>query len=134
MLVIVTNFNGRHWKTKLALSNPIWHTYKFLWLLIENLAFIKYLMFYSKYRPSLPVLYPIFLTAYGYRVSGTFHLLRLSTNRPNLATWYLSKEQCLVKTVQDFPTVFCSWPELSCSRVVGEFILKYSDQSLSCIR
>ena len=84
----------------------------------------------------LPLLFPIFLTAYGYQVGKILHLLRLSTKRPNF--WYFhmmwsaaqtgrassieirgnQKEQCLVNTAGGvklstwvFPNRFWPAPE-----------------------
>ena len=80
----------------------------------------------------LPLLFPIFLAAYGYHVGRMLHLLRLFTNRPNF--WYFhmmwsaaqtghsssieiseNQEQCLVNTAGRvklptwvFPNMF--WP------------------------
>ena len=66
---------------------------------IKNWAFIvkeRHIRFCSKYCASLATTLPIFLAAYGYLVGRTFHLLKVSTNRPHF--WYLDMMWSVAQT------------------------------------
>ena len=60
------------------------------------------LCFFRSIAHRLPLLFPIFLAAYKYHVGRMFHILRLSTNRPNF--WYFRK---YLNFDQELSLVYC---------------------------